>query len=129
MTNNKIKLKINDYSSIKPELLETFNYEYPGKKAVIKIQTKEFNAVCPWSGLPDFGDIIIEYIPDKLILELKSFKLYIYSFRNVGIYQEHVINKIFEDIKKKLLPVWLKITLIYNIRGGMETTVTREEPL
>ena len=123
---SKIRWDINDYSAIKPELLDTFKYENPGKDIVIKIETDEFGAVCPWSGLPDFGNILVEYIPDKLILELKSFKYYLYTFRSVGIYQEHAINRIFDDVKKKIKPKWIKITLTYSIRGGIKTSVERK---
>lgn len=124
---NNIRFDINNYSKIQPELLDTFIYEYTGKDAFVTIETDEFGAVCPWSGLPDFGQIKIEYCPNKVILELKSFKYYIYTFRNVGIYQEHALNRVFEDIKKKITPKWLKVTLTYNTRGGIKTTVTREE--
>ncbi len=130
VSNNKIKefkLDKKKYSAIKPVLLETFDYEYPGKDITEKIETDEFGAVCPWSGLPDFGHILVEYIPGKLILELKSFKYYLYTYRNVGIYQEHAINHIFNDVKKKIQPKHLKIILTYNIRGGIKTTVTMEE--
>ncbi|MBU1078489.1 MAG: preQ(1) synthase [Spirochaetes bacterium] len=122
----KIRWDKNDLGAVKPELLDTFDYEYPGKDIMIKLETNEFGAVCPWSGLPDFGTILIEYIPDKLILELKSLKYYLYTFRSVGVYQEHVINRIFDDVKKKIKPKKIKITLTYNIRGGINTTVIRE---
>ena len=123
---NKLRWDIGDYSNIKKNILETFPYEYKGKKIVVKIETDEFSAVCPWSGLPDYGTIIVEYVPVDKILELKSFKYYLYTYRNVGIYQEHAINKIFEDLLDVVKPEWMKITLIYNIRGGIKTTVTRE---
>lgn len=124
---NDFKLDIKTEKAINPALLDTFPYEYPGKDIVIKIETDEFSAVCPWSGLPDFGTILVEYIPQKEILELKSFKYYLYTYRQVGIYQEHAINKIFEDIRKKIKPKWFKITLTYNIRGGIGTTVIKEK--
>ncbi len=124
---SKFRWDINDYSAIKPELLELFDYEYKGKDIRVKIETDEFSAVCPWSGLPDYGKIIVEYIPTEYILELKSFKYYLYTYRNVGIYQEHAINRIFEDIDKILKPKKMKITLIYNIRGGILTTVVKEK--
>ncbi len=123
---NKLRWDIGDYSNIRKDILETFPYEYKGKKIVVKIETDEFSAVCPWSGLPDYGTIIVEYIPVDKILELKSFKYYLYTYRNVGIYQEHAINRIFEDLLDVVKPEWMKITLIYNIRGGIKTTVTRE---
>ncbi len=122
-----IRWDINDYSAIKKELLDTFPYENKGTDINVKIETDEFSAVCPWSGLPDYGKIIVEYIPSDIILELKSFKYYLYTYRNVGIYQEHAINKIFEDLDELLSPKKMKITLIYNIRGGILTTVTREK--
>lgn len=124
---NKIRWDIKGYSEIKRDLLRVFPYEYKGKEITIKLETDEFSAVCPWSGLPDFGKIIVEYIPKDKILELKSFKYYLYTYRNVGIYQEHAINKIFEDLYKILKPRWLKIILKYNIRGGIENTVVREK--
>ncbi len=122
-----IRWDIEDYSAVKKELLDTFEYEYKGKDNWIKIETDEFSAVCPWSGLPDYGKIIVEYIPSEVILELKSFKYYLYTYRNVGIYQEHAVNRIFDDLEELLSPKKMKITLIYNIRGGILTTVTREK--
>jgi len=124
---NKLRWDIKDYTAIKKEILRTFPYEYRGKDITVRIETDEFSAVCPWSGLPDYGKIIVEYIPSDEILELKSFKYYLYTYRNVGIYQEHAINKIFEDLYELLKPKWMKITLKYNIRGGIETTVVREK--
>ncbi len=124
---NKMRWDIKDYTEIKKCILRTFQYEYKGKDITIKIETDEFSAVCPWSGLPDYGKIIVEYIPTDEILELKSFKYYLYTYRNVGIYQEHAINRIFEDLYELLKPKWMKITLKYNIRGGIETTVVREQ--
>lgn len=125
---DKLRWDIKGYDEIRPDILRTFDYEYKGKDIVIKIETDEFSAVCPWSGLPDYGKIIIEYIPTETILELKSFKYYIYTFRNVGIYQEHAANKIFEDLQRVIKPKWLRVTLKYNIRGGIENTVIRETP-
>lgn len=110
--------------SIRTDLLETFDYK--GHDQKINYTTKEFSAVCPFSGLPDYGSFIMDYIPNKHIVELKSLKYYITSFRNVGIYQEHVTNKLFDDIHKLLKPKYLKITTIYNTRGGIDTTCTVE---
>ncbi|MBN1897629.1 MAG: NADPH-dependent 7-cyano-7-deazaguanine reductase QueF [Spirochaetes bacterium] len=124
---DKIEWEIGSPSLIKSEYLRTFPYEYKGKNITVKIETKEFCAVCPWSGLPDFGMIMVEYIPRELVLELKSFKYYLYTFRHVGIFQEHALNRIFEDLLKVLKPKKMRVTLKYNIRGGMETTTVREK--
>jgi 7-cyano-7-deazaguanine reductase len=102
---------------IKTSLLESFKYN--GEKQLITYSTKEFSPVCPFSGLPDFGELIIEYIPKKLCVELKSLKYYLVSYRNIGIYQEAATNKIFQDLKKCLKPSYLKITTLYNARGGI----------
>ena len=106
--------------SIKSEYLEVF--EYSGNPQRITYSTEEFSAVCPFSGLPDIALVEIEYIPENKIIELKSLKYYFISFRNVGIYQEAVTNKIYNDISKILEPKYLKIKTIYNIRGGILAT-------
>ena len=113
-------------SSIETGVLETFPYEYNGKDITINIDTDEFTAVCPWSGLPDFATIRVEYIPVKVCIELRSLKYYLLSFRNVGIYQEHVVNKVLEDLVACSSPRWIKVTADYRIRGGVHTVVSRE---
>ncbi len=115
------RLPIEGYEAIDPACLETFPYEYPGKDVTIDIETDEFTAVCPWSGLPDFGKVTLRYLPREKILELKSFKLYLLSFRNVGIYQEHAVNRLLEDLVKVIDPQWLEIVLDYKVRGGIHT--------
>lgn len=117
---------VEDVSRIDRAVLETFPYEYPGKDIVINIATDEFTAVCPWSGLPDFGTITVDYIPNKLIIELRSFKYYLLSYRNVGIYQEHVVNRILEDLVRVAKPKWMKVEVDYKVRGGIHTVVSRE---
>ena len=101
-------------------LLEVFPYQGPRQK--ISYETAEFSAVCPYSGLPDYGRLRIEYIPDKTILELKSLKYYIVSFRNVGIFQEPATARLFNDIQALLQPQWLCVTTVYNTRGGIDST-------
>jgi 7-cyano-7-deazaguanine reductase len=113
-------------TSIDTGVLETFPYEYPGEAEVIRIDTNEFTAVCPYSGLPDFGTIRIEYVPGKSIVELRSLKYYLFSYRNVGIYQEHVVNRILRDLVRCCRPAWMRVDVDYNIRGGVHTTVFRE---
>ncbi len=112
--------------SIDTAVLETFPYESPGKREVVRIDTNEFTAVCPYSGLPDFGTIRIEYIPRREIVELRSLKYYLFSYRNVGIYQEHVVNRILDDLVRCCRPAWMRVEVDYNIRGGVHTTVTGE---
>jgi 7-cyano-7-deazaguanine reductase len=115
-----------DISTVDVKALETFPYEYPGKDIVINIDTDEFTAVCPWSGLPDFATIRIDYIPDKLIIELRSLKYYLLSYRNVGIYQEHLVNRLLEDLVACARPKWMKISADYKVRGGIHTVASRE---
>ncbi len=107
--------------AIRPDYLETFLFDSP--KQYILIETDEFSAVCPFSGLPDYAYLKIEYYPeDGKCIELKSLKYYIISFRNVGIFQEEVTKRIHKDLQKMLNTKNLKITTIYNVRGGFETT-------
>lgn len=113
-------------SSIDVEALETFPYEYAGNDIVMNIETDEFTAVCPWSGLPDFAVIRVDYIPARVCIELRSFKYYLLSYRNVGIYQEHAVNKILNDLVKCSSPKWMKVTADYKVRGGVHTVASRE---
>ena len=115
-----LTLEFNDETAVRVDLLETFPYD--GNPQKINYTTTEFSAVCPFSGLPDYGKLIIDYEPNNKIVELKSLKYYITSYRNVGIYQEHVTNRIFDDLKNLLEPNGLIITTIYNTRGGIDTT-------
>ncbi len=106
--------------------LETIPYEYPGKDVVIDIDTDEFTAVCPYSGLPDFGTIKIHYIPKNDLIELRSLKYYLLSYRSVGIYQEHVVNRILQDLGKCCKPKWMQVIADYKIRGGIHTVASAE---
>lgn len=106
--------------NIKSEFLETIDYN--GNPQEITYETEEFTAVCPFSGLPDIAKVIITYVPDKKLIELKSLKYYFVSFRNVGIYQEAVTNRIYNDIYKCLNPKYLMIKSVYNVRGGILST-------
>lgn len=115
-----------DATAIEAGTLDTFPYEYPGKDIVVTISTDEFTAVCPWSGLPDFGTLTVDYIPRRVCIELRSLKYYLLSYRQVGMYQEHAVNRIFEDLLRCAKPKWMKATLDYKIRGGVHTVVSRE---
>ena len=119
-----LTLDFTDEAAIRVDLLETFPYE--GNPQKINYTTNEFSAVCPFSGLPDVAQVKIDYEPNKKIVELKSLKYYLTSFRNVGIYQEHVTNRLFDDLKKLLEPSALKITTVYNTRGGIDATCSVE---
>ena len=106
--------------------LETIAYEYPGKDVVINIDTDEFTAVCPYSGLPDFGAIKVHYIPKKQLIELRSLKYYLLSYRNVGIYQENAVNRILKDLVNCCKPKWMQVVADYKIRGGIHTVASVE---
>lgn len=107
--------------TIRPDYLETFTFDSP--KQYIIAETDEFSAVCPFSGLPDYAYLKIEYYPEGgKCIELKSLKYYIISFRNVGIFQEEATKRIHKDLQNILNTENLKITTVYNIRGGFETT-------
>lgn len=108
-------------SEIKNAFLNTFSFT--SKSQYIKTETHEFSAVCPFSGLPDVGKLIIEYYPEGgKCIELKSLKYYITSFRNVGVYQERATHIIYQDLRKALNTKRLRVTTIYNTRGGFDTT-------
>ncbi|MEZ4814045.1 MAG: preQ(1) synthase [Bdellovibrionota bacterium] len=100
------------------KVLESFPYEGPKQNVVYT--TKEFSAVCPFSGLPDISTVEVEYIPNKSCVELKSLKYYFMSYRNVGIYQEAVTAKLYQDLYKVLEPHFLRIKTYYNTRGGID---------
>ena len=109
-----------DTSKIDPNYLEIFDFDSPNQ--YIKTETNEFSAVCPFSGLPDIARVKIEYFPTGgKCIELKSLKYYFTSFRNVGIYQEAVTKRIYEDLSSILKTKKMQVTTIYNIRGGFKT--------
>ena len=104
--------------------LLTFQYEYPDQHSQVEIDTDEFTAVCPWTGLPDYGTLAISYVPGDSCIELKSLKFYLLSYRDVGIVQEHAVNRILNDLVAVSQPRSMKITLDYKVRGGLHTAVT-----
>ena len=111
---------------LKTPKIDTFKNKYPDKEYTVCLQTSEFSCLCPKTGLPDFANVIIKYIPDKLCAELRSFKLYLYSYRSTGIFHEHIANRILDDFISCCRPRWAQVTCEFNIRGGIKTTVTRE---
>lgn len=112
------RFNFDDESKIRSDFLEVFKFDR--KNESITIETNEFSAVCPFSGLPDFAKLTVKYHPDgNRCVELKSFKYYLISFRNIGIYQEAATARIYDDLKKALQTNRLKVTLNYNVRGGI----------
>jgi 7-cyano-7-deazaguanine reductase len=102
--------------------IETWPNQYRGYE--IQIEIPEFTSVCPKTGLPDFGVLTLTYVPDKLCLELKSFKLYLLAFRNLGIFYENAVNRILADVVKTLRPVSAALSGEFTPRGGLRTMVT-----
>lgn len=105
-------------------VLEALPFEYVGSSTEVVYLTDEFTSVCPWTGLPDFARLTITYVPDARLVELKSLKYYLTSFRSVGILQEHVVNRVLNDLVKLLQPVSMRIEADYNDRGGIKTKAT-----
>jgi len=122
----------------RPELLETFENPYSDRDYSISMECPEFTSLCPLGGVesdaeelrqlaggaPDFGTIIIDYVPDRLCLELKSLKLYLWSFRNDGIFYERAVNRILDDLAAACRPRWMEVTGDFNIRGGIKSVIT-----
>lgn len=106
--------------------LECFPNQYLDEDYLIELDFPEFDSVCPKTGLPDSGTIHIHYVPDKLCVELKSLKLYLLGYRNLGIFSENVVNRIFEDFRSAVEPRRLKVRGEFNPRGGIYTRVERE---
>lgn len=103
-------------------MVETFPNQYPGY--TIRIEIPEYTAVCPKTGLPDFGTIILEYEPIKSVLELKSLKSYILAYRNIGIFYENAVNRMLRDFAAAAKPKWCRVTGVFATRGGMHSTIT-----
>lgn len=120
------RLTILGKESMPGRKLETFPNHHPKRDYTVTMHTEEFTCVCPLTGQPDFAKIKIQYIPDKLILESKSLKLYLQSFRNEGTFHEHVTNVILDDIVAALAPRWCKITADFTVRGGIGISVDAE---
>jgi 7-cyano-7-deazaguanine reductase len=108
-----------------PEI-ETWPNQFPGYEIVV--DDPEFTSVCPKTGLPDFGNIVIRYEPDRLCLELKSLKEYLQVYRNLGIFQENVVNQVLADVVRCAKPVWAEVTGEFRPRGGISTVVIAKWP-
>jgi len=106
--------------------LDTFDNPKPGRDFTIRIDIPEFTCLCPMTGQPDFATILIEYVPNKLCVELKALKLYMWSFREQGAFHEAVTNEMLDDIVKVIAPSFIRIRAEFNVRGGIYTTIIAE---
>jgi 7-cyano-7-deazaguanine reductase len=114
------------FDRIDPSFLEAMPYEYAGKKIEVNIETDEFTCLCPWSGLPDFAHLKINYVPNRVVVELKSLKFYLHTYRMVGMVHESVVNRILADLSNKIKPRSMTVELKFKTRGGIDTTVKAE---
>src|SRR5450759_387042 len=108
-----------------PEI-ETWPNQFPGYEIIV--DDPEFTSVCPKTGLPDFGNIVIRYVPDRHCLELKSLKEYLQAYRNLGIFQENIVNQVLEDVVRWAKPVWAEVKGEFRPRGGISTVVIAKWP-
>ena len=115
-----------DIRNLKTPKIEVWKNQYPDRVYVIAMDIPEFTCICPKTGLPDFAVIKIEYSPDKYCVELKSFKMYTVFYRNLGIFHEHLTNRILDDFVAASKPRFARIISEFNPRGGIKTMVTRE---
>jgi 7-cyano-7-deazaguanine reductase len=106
--------------------LELFPNPQPARDYTIRIDIPEFTCLCPKTGQPDFATLTLEYIPDRQCVELKSLKLYVWSFRNEGAFHEAVTNEILDDLVNATAPRFMRLSAIFNVRGGIDTTVIAE---
>jgi 7-cyano-7-deazaguanine reductase len=106
--------------------LETFPNRHPGRPYRVRLESDEFTCVCPATGQPDFATITVEYVPAQRIVESKSFKLYLWSYRNEGVFHEHVTNLILDDLVAALEPQWCRVRGAFSVRGGIRITVEAE---
>ncbi len=112
----------NHIPNLETPSIDVWEFQYPGTESEIKISIPEFTCICPKTGLPDFATLIIRYVPNKLCLELKSLKEYLLFYRELGIFHEHVVNKLLGDCVKVTAPLWMEVEGVFNARGGIQTT-------
>jgi 7-cyano-7-deazaguanine reductase len=115
-----------DVRGLRLPAIEVWENKYADKDYVVRFDTPEFTCICPKTGLPDFAHIYIEYSPGDGCIELKSFKEYLMAYRDIGIFHEHAVNRILEDLVKACSPKWMKVKGAFNSRGGITTTVEAE---
>jgi 7-cyano-7-deazaguanine reductase len=119
-----ITISIYTATPMNKEIIEVFDNTYPGRDYTIEIVNPEFTSVCPKTGLPDFGTITVNYVPDKSCIELKSLKYYFLEFRNAGIFYENITNRILDDLVEACQPKKMTVRTDWNARGGITETVT-----
>jgi len=122
------RFDIQGEEAIDSEVLETIPFDYPESATEVTYETDEFTCVCPWTGLPDFARLVIKYVPECHLVELKSLKYYLTSYRNIGILQEHAINRILDDLVKLLDPVSMTVEADFKERGGLKTRAVAKYP-
>ncbi len=115
------RFDIQQEDAIDLAVLETVPFDYPDSATEVVYDTDEFTFVCPWTGLPDFARLLIRYIPGNSLVELKSLKYYLTSYRNVGILQEHAVNRVLQDLVQLLQPISMVVEAEYRERGGIKT--------
>ena len=126
-------MKKSDYEGLQKNIrkfktppIEVWLNQYADKVYTINLDIPEFTCICPKTGLPDFAEIRVSYKPNQVCLELKSLKLYLVEYRQVGIFHEHLVNRLMDDFVKACKPHWMRIEVVMNPRGGIATTVTAE---
>lgn len=120
-----IRYPVDTPDIVRTDLLDIIDYQYRTKRDIdIVIRQPEFTSVCPMTGLPDFGTILIRYRPNKRLVELKSLKYYLLQYRNVGIFYEHVVNRILDDLVTVIAPKWMEIVGEFTARGGITSTIS-----
>jgi len=127
--------KISSYENLQKQIrqlktpaIEVWENQYAGRDFVVDLTTDEFTCICPKTGLPDFATINVQYRPSKVCIELKSFKMYLIAYRDVGIFHEHLVNKLLDDLAAACKPRWMRVEVVMNPRGGIATTVSAEYP-
>lgn len=121
----QVPYEISGPDSVKTDMLDPVEYLYKGKRDIeIVISHPEHTSVCPMTGLPDNGEIIVTYVPNDKIVELKSLKFYFFQYRNVGIFYEHIVNKILDDLVSVVKPKKMEVKGVFTPRGGITSTVT-----
>lgn len=122
--NRSIPYQIEKLDRVTTQVLDPLDYAYQGRRdIVITIRQPEFTSVCPMTGLPDYGTIVIKYTPDQKIVELKSLKFYLLQYRNVGVFYEHLVNRILDDLVSALKPKWMEVQGNFTSRGGITSDV------
>jgi len=108
--------------------IEVWENQYSDRDYIVELTIPEFTCICPKTALPDFAVIKVSYRPAKVCLELKSLKMYLVEYRHIGIFHEHLVNKLLDDFVKACKPRWMKVEVVMNPRGGISTTVTAQYP-